>query len=116
MRSDVSGMEGVSALPRRNGELVFAEPWESRAFGIAVTASESGAYEWEEFRQGLIAEISSWEADHTGDDGWSYYERWLASLERLLGEKGIVTTGELHERMHALEDEDDHAHDHEGGH
>ena len=62
MRPEVAHMEGVAALPRRNGELVFDEPWESRAFGLAVTASEAGAYEWEEFRQGLIAEVASWEA------------------------------------------------------
>src|SRR2546425_1086769 len=65
MRGDVAEMEGISALPRRNGELVFTDPWESRAFGIAVTASEAGAYDWEEFRQGLIAEIAVWEAEHT---------------------------------------------------
>jgi len=114
MRGDVAEMDGVSALPRKNGELVFAEPWESRAFGIAVAASEAGAYDWEEFRQGLIADIGAWEAGHTEDDGWSYYDRWLASLEVLLSEKGIVTPAELHDRMHALEQEDDH--DHTGGH
>ena len=120
MRSDIAEMEGVSALPRKNGELVFAEPWESRAFGIAVTASEAGAYDWEEFRQGLIAEIGGWEAEHSDGDGWSYYDRWLASLEGLLAEKGIVTPSELHDRIHELEHEDDHAHqrhhhEHEGG-
>jgi len=117
MRSDVAEMDGASALPRRNGELVFTDPWESRAFGLAVAASEAGAYDWEEFRRGLIAEIASWEAVHTEHGGWSYYDRWLASLEGLLGEKGIVTPGELRDRMHALEHEDDHHdHDHEGGH
>jgi nitrile hydratase accessory protein len=116
MRSDVAEMEGVSGLPRKNGELVFAEPWESRAFGIAVTLSQAGAYEWEEFRQRLIAEIGGWEAEHPDVDSWNYYDRWLASLESLLARKGIVTPGELHDRMHQLEDEDDHPHDHEGGH
>ena len=118
MRGDVAEMEGISALPRKNGELVFTEPWESRAFGLAVAASEAGAYDWEEFRQGLIAEIGAWETAHTEDDGWSYYDRWLGSLEGLLGEKGIVTSAELHDRMRALEHEDDHDHnhDHEGGH
>jgi nitrile hydratase accessory protein len=122
MRGDVAHMEGVAALPRRNGELVFDEPWESRAFGLAVTASEAGAYEWEEFRQGLIAEVASWEAHHgrghvEGGD-WRYYQRWLASLERLVVEKGLVSRDELVRRMGELEqgdDHDHHRHDHGGG-
>ena len=35
-------IEGPAAPPRSNGELVFAEPWESRAFGMAVTLYEAG--------------------------------------------------------------------------
>ena len=119
MRSDVAQMHGAVALPRRNGELVFDEPWESRVFGLAVTVSEAGAYEWEEFRQGLIAEIAAWEAEHGHDhaDGgdWRYYGRWLASLERLLGERGLVSQDELVRRVHELEHEDDHHHDHAHG-
>ena len=35
---EVAFMEGVAALPRDNGELVFAAPWEGRAFALAVAA------------------------------------------------------------------------------
>ena len=37
MTSPVLEIDGPAAPPRDNGELVFAEPWESRAFGLAVT-------------------------------------------------------------------------------
>jgi nitrile hydratase accessory protein len=123
MRRDVADMHGVAELPRRNGELVFHEPWEGRAFGLAITASEAGAYDWEEFRQGLIGEIDTWESEHGTDhvEGgeWRYYSRWLASLERLLVAKGLVSQEELLRRMDDLEHEDDHGpdhHDHEGAH
>jgi nitrile hydratase accessory protein len=119
MRRDIAYMKGVTALPRTNGELVFDEPWESRAFGLAVTASEAGAYDWEEFRQGLIAEVAAWEAEHGRDHveggDWRYYARWLASLERLLAEKGLVSQDELACRMSELEREDDHDHHHDLG-
>ncbi|HET9317868.1 MAG TPA: cobalt chelatase, partial [Vicinamibacteria bacterium] len=49
----VAVMEGHAALPRKNGELVFDEPWQGRAFGMAVALHEGGAYDWEEFRQEL---------------------------------------------------------------
>ena len=45
-------------LPRRNGELVFAEPWESRAFGLAMTLNAGGVFDWEEFRQHLIRAVA----------------------------------------------------------
>ena len=35
-------IEGPAAPPRSNGELVFAEPWESRAFGMAVSPVRGG--------------------------------------------------------------------------
>ncbi|MDT7620396.1 MAG: hypothetical protein QOF99_1297, partial [Pseudonocardiales bacterium] len=38
--------DGPGAPPRSNGELVFAEPWESRAFGMAVTLFDAGAFRW----------------------------------------------------------------------
>jgi len=48
-------IDGLAAPPRANGELVFAEPWESRAFGMAVTLSEAGVFRWAEFQAALIA-------------------------------------------------------------
>ena len=56
-RTGVLPTEGPEAPPRRNGELVFEAPWESRAFGMAVALCEQGLFEWEEFRRCLIAEI-----------------------------------------------------------
>lgn len=88
------------ALPRSNGELVFAAPWEGRAFGIAVALNESGMYEWGDFQRRLAEEIAGSPPD---EDGTSYYESWLASLERLLLECEMVTRGELDARTAAYE-------------
>ena len=86
-------MAGVEAMPRSNGELVFEEPWQARAFGVAVGLVEEQGLDWEEFRRRLIDEIGAWEHEHgTGSgDAYSYYERWLAALERLVLERGLVT-------------------------
>ena len=93
-------MEGELELPRSNGELVFAAPWEGRAFGIAVALNESGAYEWGEFQSRLADEIDAAPRD---EEGALYYERWLASLENLLLERGLVTREELDARTSAYE-------------
>jgi nitrile hydratase accessory protein len=81
-----------AAIPRRNGEPVFNEPWESRAFGMAVALCERGLYTWDEFRGELIAEISA--ADARGSHS-SYYERFIAALEHLLTAKSVCLIDEI---------------------
>jgi nitrile hydratase accessory protein len=116
--SDILGAEatGPAALPRRNGELVFDAPWESRAFGTAVAMAQAGMYAFDEMRDLLIAEIGEWERTHRSpDDGWSYYERWLAAFERLLASRNLLDTTEIDERMReiALYQAVEHDHDHD---
>jgi nitrile hydratase accessory protein len=93
---------GPAAPPRDNGELVFAAPWESQAFGVALALHDAGRMDWEEFRQALIAEIGAWEAAHPSGDGWSYYECWLRSLERMISGQGLVGAGDLRARAALL--------------
>jgi nitrile hydratase accessory protein len=98
-------LTGAEAPPRANGELVFAEPWEARAFGLAVSIVEHRGVPWSEFSARLIAEIRS-------DPHRPYYASWLAALERLVFELGLVSEAELeHEIEHVLhEDAHDHPH------
>jgi nitrile hydratase accessory protein len=82
---------GPAAPPRDNGELTFAAPWESQAFGLALALHEAGWFDWEDFRQQLITEIAIWEVSHAAaNQGWSYYACWLSALEQLVIERGLV--------------------------
>ena len=96
--------------PRRNGELVFEAPWQSRAFGIVLALTEQRVCDYEEFRQRLIASIGKWDKEHaaTPEAVYHYYERWLESLQRLVTERGILTEEEIHRRAKLLHDEDHH--------
>ena len=110
-------MEGVEALPRKNGELVFDALWEGRAFGMAAALNEQGTYLWREFRDQLVDEITA--ADAVGDES-TYYERFLAAFEKLAVARGLVTTEELDQRTEEyasgvrsdFDDDDHHDHDH----
>ena len=53
-------------------------------------------FEWDEFRDRLIAEIAA--ADQQGVES-DYYERWLDAFERLLVDKGMLTREELAARL-----------------
>ncbi|HEX5822841.1 MAG TPA: nitrile hydratase accessory protein [Candidatus Limnocylindrales bacterium] len=81
----------LDGLPRKNGELVFEAPWQGRAFGMAVALHELGAYDWDEFRQRLVAEIGQ----HADEE---YYASWLDAFEQLLLQRGTLTPDEIGRR------------------
>ena len=83
------------SLPRKNGELVFNSPWEGRAFGIALALRAVSPYPWADFRDRLEREIA---AAGPEDDGSRYYERWVAALEELLEDRGLIEHEELERR------------------
>jgi nitrile hydratase accessory protein len=112
-------VEGPAAPPRSNGELVFSEPWESRAFGMAVTLYEAGAFTWPQFQAALIARIADWEAVPAENKDWNYYRHWLGALEDVLAGDGTVLADEVTERARTLalrptghDHPDDHDHPH----
>ena len=118
VQAETSSMTGRGALPRSNGELVFEEPWQARAFGVAVGLVQEQGLDWEEFRRRLIDEIGAWEREHVGtsSDAYSYYERWLAALERRVLETGMASAEEIEAEVHRVAAEDDHGHDHPHDH
>jgi len=107
-------VEGPAAPPRSNGELVFAAPWESRVFGLAMALHDGGLFEWEAFRRQLIAAVARAEGA-AGD--FSYYRCWLEALQTLLASEGLVDPVAVEERAGVLACRPaGHDHDHEHGH
>lgn len=100
--------DGPAAPPRTNGELVFAEPWESRAFAMAVTLAEAGVFTWDGFREGLVARIAD-------DPHAPYYRSWLAALEDAVLAAGALDGAALTERTTELAGRPA-GHDHGHGH
>ena len=110
IESEITQMKNEQALPRQNGELLFNEPWEARAFALAVALNQSGRYPWRDFSAELAAQTAT--AQALGQAS-SYYERWLVSLEEVLNGKGLINPEELAERMDQIAAADDHGHDHD---
>ena len=90
----------VATLPGA-GEQSFDQPWEVRAFAMAVAAYHAGQYEWSEFQLSLIDSIRRWEADG-GTEPWSYYEHWLTALETVLAGSGALSDAALDDRTKAV--------------
>ncbi len=79
---------GQAAWPAEDGEPVFAEPWEGRAFAMAVDVVTRGGWGWEDFRSRLVAAIEE-------DPRRPYYESWVVALERLVLDTSSVTIADL---------------------
>ena len=103
----ISDMSSEAALPRKNGELVFLEPWEGRAFGIAVAMNQTGIYHWAEFRDKLVEAIDD---DERNERRTSYYQRWVRALEQMSLDNGLVTSNELDARTEQYANEEDDGH------
>jgi nitrile hydratase accessory protein len=68
----------------------FEEPWELRAFAMAIAAYHEGHFEWSEFQLSLIDSIRRWE-EGEGGEPWSYYAHWLEALETVLAASGALS-------------------------
>lgn len=77
-------------IPRDEHGPVFREPWEAEAFALAVSLNERGLFTWKEWAATLGDEIKKAQAAGDPDTGETYYRHWLATLERILAEKGIA--------------------------
>jgi len=82
--------------PRVDGKLLFTNRWERDVFGLALSLAKAGCFEWEDFRQSLIASIARWEAADCADQPrWDYYERFLEALFDVIEAHGVLTRSEL---------------------
>lgn len=97
----------VPGIPRDADGPVFREPWEAQAFAMAVTLHTRGLFTWNEWAATLADEIRRAQAKGDPDTGETYYLHWLATLERLISEKGVASS----EIQHRYRDAWDHAAD-----
>jgi nitrile hydratase len=93
---DMGGMHGFGPVVREENEPVFHADWERTVFGMSRAMRARGLINIDESRHGIERMPP---AEYLAS---SYYERWLASLEIVLVDKGIVTRQELADRTALL--------------
>ena len=85
----------VTGIPRDDEGPVFREPWEARAFAMALALHARGLFTWTEWADALAQQIKLAQADGDADTGETYYRHWLATLEKLVTAKDIAAANEL---------------------
>jgi nitrile hydratase accessory protein len=100
-------VRAVPDIPRDANGPVFREPWEARAFAMAVALHDAGLFGWGEWAAMLGAEIRRAQGRGDPDTGDSYYRHWLATLEAITAAKGVASPETVVRYVHAW----DHAAD-----
>ena len=73
----------VPGVPRDEDGPVFREPWEARAFAMALALHEAGVFTWKEWAETLGAQIKRAQAAGDPDTGETYYRHWPPRWKRL---------------------------------
>ncbi len=71
---------------------------------LSIYLQEAGQFTAAEWSETLGEEIKSAQLLGDPDDGSTYYRHVLATLERLVSEKGLTSRKKLHERRQNWED------------
>lgn len=87
----------MTALKQEDGP-AFCEPWQAQAFALANALIDKGIFTAEEWAQALGAEIKRAQAAGDPDTGETYYNHWLATLERLCADKELALGDEVADR------------------
>ena len=101
--------QAIPSIPRDADGPVFREPWEARAFAMALALQRGGLFTWGEWAATLGDEIAKAQgslASNTSGDpgtGHGYYRHWLAALERIVAEKDVASPEALAHYYHAWE-------------
>ncbi len=95
--------ESVPGMPRDASGPVFRAPWEAHAFAMALALHEKGLFAWSEWSAMLGEEIKKAQAAGDPDTGETYYHHWLATLERMVAEKGAASAQALEQYYEAWE-------------
>ena len=95
--------DAVPGIPRDTIGPVFRAPWEAHAFAMVLALYEKGLFAWNEWARMLGEEIKKAQAAGDPDTGETYYRHWLATLERMVAEKGVTSAESLAQHYYAWE-------------
>jgi hypothetical protein len=96
VKADLLDADGPAAPPRRNGELVFEAPWQSRVFGLcAAIVQTCFDGDREPFRRQLIAAIAA-EPDRP------YWDSWTIALQQLVLEACLLDQPSIERQLGSM--------------
>lgn len=93
---DLGGMDGFGPIDHEPTEPSFHADWEGTVFAMALGTMAQGHFTMDAFRHAIERMDPVWYLDS------SYYEHWLAAVETLLVEEGVLKSDALTARAAAF--------------
>jgi nitrile hydratase len=93
---DMGGDQGFGPIEREADEPAFHADWERRAFALTLAMGATGEWNLD------MSRFSREDRPPLDYLSRTYYELWEAGLEKLLGERGLVSAAEV-EAEHAID-------------
>lgn len=90
---DLGGTDGMGSVAHTSDEAAFHDDWERLTFAMVLITMAQRLYTMDEFRHAIERMDPAWYLDS------SYYEHWLAAMEKLLVERGVLDETELRQRI-----------------
>lgn len=97
--ADMGGTQGWGPTHPPRDEPVFAEPWQGRAFALALLSTRLAGGNIDAFRHALER------LDRTAYLADGYFGRWLNATELLLSERAVVAPSAIRARARNLRGE-----------
>lgn len=85
--ADLGGRKDLGAVVPERDEPLFHAPWEARALALTLAMGATGSW--------TIDQSRAAREQQPGYLGMSYYEIWIGGLERLMADRGLVTSADL---------------------
>jgi nitrile hydratase accessory protein len=98
MKNFSLSIDEFPGLPRDQDGPVFSQPWEAKAFALAIRLSEAGFFTWPEWVRVLSREIKAAQQRGDPDLGDTYYCHWLNALESICAANGLVGREDMRRR------------------
>jgi len=95
---DLGGMDGMGAIGYAPEEPTFHADWEREVFATVMVTMAQRQYNMDSFRHAIERMAPARYL------GVTYYERWLAAMEKRLVEEGVVSADELADRIARYDD------------
>ena len=86
---DIGGMDNIGPVPTEQDEPVFHDDWERKVYAMTLATMGAGIFVTDEVRY-MTETIPP--RDYLS---FTYYEKWLYSLEQMMLQKNILTQQEL---------------------
>ena len=91
--NDLGGTEGFGLIDTSESSEPFHSDWEARVYALVVTLMRKRLFNVDEFRDAIERAMPERYLEA------SYYERWLAGVELLVVERGVLSRELMQEAM-----------------